>query len=82
MFVKLMFFAIEIHLCGCTHAHIEKGMRGKRDEREINPRQHQCISINPLVYSFTLFMLVSELYGPALFAHMLCVLADILVLRR
>lgn len=34
MFVKLMFFAIEIRSCTGTHAHTEKGERGKREERE------------------------------------------------
>lgn len=61
MFVKLMFFAIETHSCTGTHAHTEKGKRGKREKREINARPHRCININPQVYSFTLFVLVLEL---------------------
>lgn len=82
MFVKLMFFAIEIRLCARTQAHTgKKGKSCKREEREINFRQRPCISINPAVYTFTLFILVSELGRPTLFAHNGRVLADVSTLE-
>lgn len=48
-----------MHRHTCTHR--KKQERKNRGEREINFRQHRCISINPPEYSFTLFMLVLEL---------------------
>lgn len=82
MFVKLMFFAIETHSRTGTHAHTEKRQeRQKREEKEINSRQHRCISINPPVYSFTLFILVLELECQTLFPHKWRVLEDFSLLQ-
>lgn len=82
MFVKLMFFAIETLARGHTCTHRKKRQeRQKREEKEINSRQHRCISINPPVYSFTLFILVLEPGCQTLFPHKWRVLEDLSVLQ-
>lgn len=66
-----------------THAHTEKASEEEEGrEREINSRQHRCISINPPVYSFTLFVLVLEPDCQTLFPHKWRVLADISQLMK
>lgn len=69
-----------MHRHTCTHR--KRQERKKRGEREINCRQHRCISINPPAYSFTLFILVLELDCQTLFPHKWRVLADISLLKR
>lgn len=69
-----------MHRPTCTHR--KRQERKKRGEREINSRQLRCISINPPVYSFTLFILVLEPDCQTLFPHKWHVLADMSLLKR
>lgn len=64
-----------------TGTHRKKARAAKKEGREINFWQHPCISINPPVYAFTLFILVSEPSCPTLFADNWRVLADVCALR-